>query len=176
MPKVTGLNEAKAFIRSLPEQIEQKLLRGATRAGANVIAQEVRDTTHSSDIRGAVKVRLRSDDGRVVASIEARGPGSYLAVWEEYGTSPHFISVDDNQRGGRSVQRINRLSKEAGSLVIGGKFVGKTVFHPGARPHPVFRPALDLKKADAIKAAQAYIDARISRAGISGSVDAGVDE
>ena len=93
-----------------------------------------------------------------------------VATWLEYGTDPHFISVDDSQRQGRSVARINRLAKEPDSnhsLVIGGQFVGTTVFHPGARPEPAFRPALDTKEGEAIAAAQRYIDAKIARSGLA---------
>jgi hypothetical protein len=178
MPTVKGRAEVRSFIGSLPGQIEAKLLRGAARAAANVVADEVRETTQSDEVRGAVKVATKREDGRVIAKVQAKGEGAWLAPWEEYGTAPHFISVDDSQRGGRSVARINRLAKEPGSshsLVIGGQFVGKTVFHPGARPHPVFRPALDRKEGEAISAAQSYINARVTPAGITGQPE-GDDE
>jgi hypothetical protein len=94
----------------------------------------------------------------------------FRALWLEYGTDPHFISVSESERKGRSIGRVNQQLREAGgnaSLVIGGKFVGETVFHPGARPYPFLRPALDVKEADAVRAAQAYINASVSRRGIT---------
>lgn len=100
-------------------------------------------------------------------------PGFFysLAIWQEYGTAPHFIRIDAVDRGGRSVGRINRQNKaarpEGGSLVIGGTFVGPTVHHPGARAHPAFRPALDIKEGDAIAAAQRFVSRKITRAGIA---------
>lgn len=142
-----------------------RLLGGAVRAGANVIAKGAAERSISEEVAAAIKVRVRRTPDRVTAFIETRGKGSFMAPWLEHGTSPHFISVDPLDRGGMTVGRINRLNKE--SLVIGGKFVGRTVKHPGAEPHPFLRPALDLDGPEAIATAQKYINARVSRSGVA---------
>lgn len=169
MPKVRGKSEVKTFTAGLPAQIESKLLRGAARAAANVVADEARSRSESHEVAGAIKVATKLEETRVIAKVQVKGPGAYIAPWLEYGTDPHFISVDASQREGRTVNRINRLAKEDGSshsLVINGKFVGTTVLHPGARPHPFLRPALDAKEGEAIAAAQGYINARVGKSGI----------
>ena len=179
MPTVKGKERVKAFIARIPAEIEEKLLPGAARAAARVVATEAKERTQSSEVRDAIKVAVRKPEpGRVIALVQVRGPGAFIAPWEEYGTSAHFISVDDSQRGGMSVGRINRLAKDPysnHSLVIGGNFVGKTVLHPGARAHPFLRPALDIKEAAAIAAAQGYINSRVTPAGIVGGPE-GEDE
>lgn len=169
MPTVRGKSEVKAFMARVPGQMTD-VLRGAARAGARIVAAEIRTRTPSDEVRGNLRIRTQAGDEQVKVKIDVKpGWARSLGVWLEYGTSPHFISVDDSQRGGRSVNRINRLSGEHGaSLVIGGKFVGKTVWHPGAQPHPAFRPALDTKEDEAIAAAKAYISTRVTRAGIVG--------
>jgi len=170
MPTVRGKSEVRAFIASVPAQMTS-VLRGAARAGANVVADEIKDRTPSDEVRDAVRIRTRKGDDQIKVTIDVEpGWARSIGVWLEYGTDPHFISVDDSQRGGRSVGRINTLAKDADkghSLLIGGTFVGSTVFHPGARPQPTFRPALDMKESEAIAAAQAYITKRVSRAGIA---------
>jgi hypothetical protein len=148
-----------------------RLLGGAVRAGANVIAKGAAERSISEEVAASIKVRVRRTPDRVTAFIETRGKGSFMAPWLEHGTSSHFISVDPLDRGGMTVGRINRLNKE--SLVIGGKFVGPTVLHPGATAHPFLRPALDIEGPDAIVAAQNYINARVSRSGIAVSDDDG---
>lgn len=166
MATLKGRAAVSRYMAQLPEQIVAGLLRGAGRTAANVIAEEARDRSISTEVASAVKVKVKRDGFRVVAKIQVKGKGAYIAPWLEYGTAPHFISVDASQRRGMSVGRINDLAKEEGSshsLVIGGKFVGATVFHPGARPHPFLRPALDAKGADAVKAAQSYINSQISK-------------
>lgn len=170
MPTVRGKGEVRAYMDALPGQIT-RMLQGAGRAGGKVIADEAKSRSASDDVADAVIVKARRNDGRIVVTVTVK-PGYVWsrALWLEYGTDPHFISVDDSQRAGRSVGRINTQVREAGgdtSLVIGGQFVGTTVFHPGARPYPFLRPALDVKEAEAIKAAQSYINARISKRGIT---------
>ncbi|HET7255566.1 MAG TPA: hypothetical protein VFJ46_17555 [Xanthobacteraceae bacterium] len=175
MVTVRGRDEVRRFIASLPGQFERKVLRGAGRAAANVIADEARDRCISSAVKGSIKVRVDAPEGRVLAKVQTKGKGAYIAPWLEYGTSEHFISVDASQSGGRTAGRINSLHK-AGSLVINGEFVGDTVLHPGAKPFPFLRPALDVKAGEAIAAAQSYINSRISRSGITGSDEPAGDE
>lgn len=163
-----GRDAVRRYMAQLPEQIERSLLPGAARAGAKVIADEAKERARSGEIAEKIGVRVVGGDGHVVAKIRV-GPGwaRSLAIWQEYGTAPHFITVDDSQREGMTVGRINRLAKVKGTLVINGRPVGTTVHHPGAQAYPFMRPALDVKEADAIRAAQAHIDARVSRRGIA---------
>lgn len=170
MAFIKGREAVSARLRSeIPAHLE-RVARGAARAGANVFADYVKENTPSDEVRGAVRIRTKADDSQVRVTVDIKpGWARTLGNWLEWGTSPHFISVDDAQRGGRSVGRINRLVEENDgnhALVIGGNFVGRTVFHPGAQAHPVFRPARDLKEAEAVAAAQNYINTRIGRPGI----------
>jgi hypothetical protein len=165
MATVKGREDVKAFIASIPTLCERSLLRGAARAAAKVVADEAKLRVISREVAAAIKIATKTTGGQIIAKVQVKGRGAYIAPWLEYGTDPHFISVDDSQRGGMSIGRINQQTK-AGSLVINGQFVGDTVFHPGARPHPFLRPALDNKEGEAIVAAQNYINARVSRAGI----------
>ncbi len=171
----TGSSEVRRFIAQLPADLEAKVLRGAARAGATIIADEAKARTNSHEVAEAIKVATKREGDQMIGKVQVKGPGAYLAPWEEYGTDPHFISVDPSQRGGMSVRRINDKTKE-GSLVIGGQFVGATVHHPGAGAHPFLRPSLDSKESEAITAAQEHINSRITRAGIVGAADTGDDE
>lgn len=174
MVTVKGRAETRAFIAGAPEAIAKKVLVGAGRVMANVVAEEARDRSISMEVSSAIKVTVKTEPGRIIARVIVKGPGAYLAPWLEYGTAPHFISVDDSQRDGMSTARFNK-SDQAASLLIGGKFVGSTVFHPGARPHPFLRVSLDLKEREAVAAGQQYISTRISKNGIrSGGEGEGV--
>jgi len=154
----------------LPAELERKVLRGAGRVAANVVADEARERSISAEVSAAVKVKVGAADGRIVAKVQVKGRGAYIAPWLEYGTSAHFISVDETQRQGMSVGKINQAHKK-GSLVIGGNFVGSTILHPGARPHPFLRPALDMKGDAAVAAAQTYINSRVRKTGIVGAAE-----
>lgn len=169
MVKVRGREEVRRYLAQLPKEIETKLLRGAGRAGGKVLADDARERAAAKETRDDIVLKTSSRGGRIVVTVTVRaGWGYSLGVWQEWGTEPHFIRVAEDQRQGRSVGRINQLAK-TGSLVIGGQFVGDIVYHPGARPSPFLRPALDLRGADAIAAAQAYINSRIVGGKIVGS-------
>lgn len=169
MVTVSGRADVHNFILNLPAQIETKLLRGAARAGATVIRDEAKERSISDEVDAALVIKTKADGSRVTATVSVKpGWARSLAIWQEYGTDPHFISVDNSQREGMSVNRINKQGKY-GALVIGGKFVGNTVFHPGAQAHPFLRVSLDLKTGEAVAAAQTYINSRVTPGGIVGS-------
>lgn len=160
------------MLREAPVTME-KILRGAARAGARPIADEAKDLAVSDDVRDNIVIRSKAGDGRIVVRITVKAGWAYsVGTWLEWGTDPHFISVADEQRGGKSIGRINAEVRE-GSLVIGGKFVGQTVHHPGATPSPFLRPALDLRASEGIAAAQSYINAHAGRGGLRAPSDEG---
>lgn len=195
MVKVTGERETRAFFQKLPDMIERKLVRGAAKAGAEVIAQQARTNLGSKKaevaggssvlIADSIKVRVRKVETGARATIAPEGPGAYVTPWMEFGTRPHFIQVHEEQRGGRTSRRINDLDRSAAeegragpgsSLKIGGTFVGGTVYHPGADPHPFLRPALDTAAREAVATAQRYIDERAPKLASLPDDDGGENE
>jgi len=170
MPTVRGGAAVRRYIAQLPSELERKVLRGAARAGGRIILDDAKDRSISSDVDEALVMRTKAEAGRITVKITVRkGWGRAIANWLEYGTDAHFISIAKDERGGKSVARINATTKR--SMIIGGQFVGETVFHPGARPHPFLRPALDIKGAEAIAAAQSFINAHVTRSGIVASAE-----
>lgn len=170
MATMRGRAEFSRYMAELEKKLT-RLARGAGRAGGDVIADEARRRSVSGVVAQHVKVRTKRDGERVIVRVGVpRGKSKderwaySLGRWQEWGTRPHFISVGDEQRGGLGIRRINTKVNEAdgnGSLVISGKFVGPTVFHPGAEPHPFLRTSRENKFREAITAGQGYINARI---------------
>lgn len=157
----TGSSEVRNYINGLPGKINT-ILKGAAGAAGRVVADEAKVRSISHEVSEGVTTKTNVEGDRIVCWVGVKkGWPQSVGIWLEYGTSPHFISVDDSQRMGMSVGRINK-SHKAGSLVINGQFVGDTVFHPGATPHPFLRPALDTKHGEAVAAAQRYINSRIA--------------
>lgn len=166
---IKGMAAVKQRLVEQQVRLQTKVLRGAARAGADVIAAEAKARAPSDEVSNDIEVKVTIDGKRVVATISVKpGWARSLARWAEYGTSPHFISVDDSQRAGRSVGRINKLTKEgdkSANLVIGGNPVGGTVYHPGAQEGPFMRPALDHSGDEARAAAQRYVLTNLKRGG-----------
>lgn len=176
MPTLKGRDAEQRRRASVPDKL-RRILRGAARAGANVIAADAKERVASDEVRDGVVVgRAKERDGTITVRITVKeGWPRSLGTWLEYGTGSHFISVDPAFAEGRTAARVNTLDTEAtkvgkagpgATLVINGKPVGKTVFHPGSRAEPWLRPARDIKARDAMAAAQGYITAGVKRAGM----------
>lgn len=166
MPTVRGRADVKRLMAQTPAELVEKVLVGAGRAAGKIVMTEAQQRVRSPEVRDGLEMKTRIDGPRIIVTISIKpGWARSIGSWLEYGTAPHYISVDDSQRQGMSVNRVNKGVK-AGTLVIGGEPVGKTVHHPGARPSPFLRVSLDLKEVDAIAAAQGYINARVRPGGI----------
>jgi len=166
MAEVKGKRTLDAFLASLPAKLETNILRPALRAGAEVIADRQREMCRSEEVRQDIKVSTSAKGGIVTAKVQVKGPHAFIAPWLEFGTTEHFITVDETQREGRTVRRMNRQLRE-GSLVINGQFVGDTVLHPGAKPYPFFRPGYDAAQGEAVDVIGTRIRAKLTPSGIN---------
>lgn len=142
---VKGLADLQKLLNELPAKVERNVMRGALRAGANVIKDEAKRSinSHSGELAKSLKVSARARGGRVTASVRPKGKNAYIARFVEYGTRPHKIRAKN------------------GGLLLGNEFVSE-VDHPGARPHPFLRPALDSQAKEATVAVGNYIKKRLA--------------
>lgn len=181
---VKGLRELQAFLDQLTPKLEQNVMRGALRQAAKVVAAEAKLLCPSGPtpkrnrekygsypgaLRDSIKISTRVVNGRVMSLVKAGNEKAWYARFVEYGTRKHWIYAEIRpqritRRGTLKTMAINTMNKKAkrGELVIGGKFVGEQVIHPGARPRPFLRPALDARAQDAVLAAAEYIKLRLS--------------
>lgn len=147
--EVRGLRELQAALQSLPDKIAANILRGALRAGAKPIAEQAKNTVHkrSGALAASIRIGTKVRGTRASSSVKAAGKGAkgrravYHAHLLEYGTRAHIIEAKPPHK----------------ALAIG---VAK-VHHPGARPFPFMRPAMDAKAPEALKAAADYIRKRL---------------
>jgi HK97 gp10 family phage protein len=178
--RIRGASDLKAFMESLPAKVEANVMRSAMRAGANVVAQEARARVpvNTGRLRESIRVTTGRKGGKVYATVKAGGQdtrkrvvttgggklkvrydNAYYAQWVEYGTAAHKIGVKyakalalrPNKRA--SLGFAKRLMR-SGILVEG-------VNHPGARPRPFLRPAIDTKYAQAVQTTAEAIRKRL---------------
>lgn len=144
--EVKGLAELGKFLDTLPAKLQQNVVRGALRAGMKTVLPVARDNIHnvSGELAKGLRIGTRSQGDKVTAYIRVRGKHSYVARWVEFGTKAHPIS-----------------GKLGGSLFFGGLFV-KSVNHPGSKPHPFLRPALDQQVSAAPAAVATYMKERLA--------------
>ena len=143
---VTGLSDLQKFLDELPAKIERNIMRGALRAGMNQIkpVAQANVSKVSGLLAAGLKVGTRSKNGTVFATLRTTGKHAFVARWVEFGTKPHKIEP-----------------KKAKALTLGGMRF-QSVQHPGARPRPFLRPALDQQAQAAVIAAAEYMKERLA--------------
>lgn len=143
---VKGLSDLQKFLDQLPAKLEANIMRGALRAGMNVVKPVAQAAVHSvsGELAAGLKVGTRRRGGTVIANLKATGPHRSIAHLVEFGTHAHFI-----------------VARDGGWMSFGGIFA-KSVAHPGARPKPFMRPALDSQASAATVATGEYIKKRLA--------------
>lgn len=149
---IAGGRELYDQLQQLPAKIERNVLRGGLRAGALVLKQEAARLApveaggpHPGALRDSVRVSVRAVRDKVLATVRAGNDTAFYAHFVEFGTAAH----EERPKGAKSLffAGINRTVVE----------------HPGAKPKPFMRPALDAKAQSAIDAVADYVRARLPR-------------
>ncbi len=145
--KVSGLAELQAVLDTLPARIEQNIMRGALRSGANVFKEEAKRLCpqRTGDLMDSIRVSVRARRGRVTASIKAGNAKAWYAHLVEYGTARHWIKPKDRK-----------------SLFLSDVYA-ESINHPGAQKKPFMRPALDGKADAAVNQMAEYVRTRIPK-------------
>lgn len=144
--RVKGLSDLQKFLDNLPVALERNVMRGALRAGMGVIKPVAQSNVRkvSGLLADGLKIGTRVRGRTVTARLRATGKHGFVAGWVEHGTAAHKI-----------------FAKIGGSLFLGGIF-SKSVNHPGAKPKPFMRPALDAQAQNAVIATGQYIKQRLA--------------
>lgn len=145
--EITGLAELHKALQELPAKIEGNIMRGAMRAGQKVIldAAKAKAPVKSGALRDSLRIKTRSKNGEVSATLVAGNKDAYYAHMVEFGTAQHFIKP-----------------KKFKSLFFAG-LAREVVDHPGARPAPFMRPAFDGSSQQALTAVGDYIATRLPK-------------
>lgn len=143
--ELRGFDEMVSALRALPAHVERRAVIDALRAGARVLQRRAKRNVrkHSRQLEQSIVVRTR---GRNRVVVMVKRPGSYYAHLIEFGTAPHTIRV-----------------REAKALRIGTGWSTREVEHPGARPYPFMRPALDEGTPEALEAMRVKLGKNVER-------------
>lgn len=143
--RVKGLSDLNKFLQQLPAKVEANILRGALRAGAVVVREEMRATVpvDTGTLKAGLKISTNRRRGQVSAKVKATGKHAYIAPWLEYGTGAH------------------RIVSRGKGLLFGGMFA-KSVEHQGIEPRRFMRTALDSRSGEALLAVGNAIKKRLA--------------
>lgn len=145
---VKGLADLQKFLEQLPSRLEANVMRGALRAGANVIKAEAKENApvQDGDLKASIRVSSKIDrkNGKVVVSVKAGDKRAWYAhIIEFTGAKAHKI-----------------YARKGSSLAFAGGLYS-SVNHPGMQARTFLRPALDARAQDAVVAAGNYIKQRL---------------
>lgn len=172
---IDGLSALYDQLKELPGKVEGNIMRGALRAGQKVIqAAAISGVPVQDDVlRKSIRISFRARSqkfGWVRMHLVAGSKDAYYSHMVEFGTAQHIIRAKERptrktRRGtvkGLSIKTMNKMLA-SGSLKIGGRYVGASVLHPGAKPTPFMRKAFDSSQAQALAAMRDYIAQRLPR-------------
>jgi HK97 gp10 family phage protein len=163
---VSGLKELDDLLKQLPVKIERNVMRGAMRAGQKVIADAAKNnlrqngSVDTGELERSVRIRFQRKSekfGWIRAFVMAGNKQAYYSHMVEFGTASYYSGK------GRTVGKPYEITpKVAGSLFLGG-VLRESVTHPGIKPKPFMRPAIDNNSDAAIKAVVEYMQKRIPK-------------
>lgn len=155
---IQGGRELDQLLQTLPGKMQKNINRTGLRAGAAVLLGEVKANipVDSGDLLASARITSRARGADVSVSVKVGNRVAWYAHLVEFGTRPHEI----------------RPREQGGALQFGG-VTTRSVQHPGTRPRPFMRPAVDLKLPAAIEAITAKIRDRLTRRGLNVAAPAG---
>lgn len=183
---VKGGAELDKLLQTLPVKLEKNIMRSALAAGARVIQREAKLNApvgqpsnvgtqlyggYPGALRDSVRVTTRfNKEGQATASVKAggrtkKGAEVFYAHIVEFGARRHIIRP-----------RVQREKGKRQVLKLGGVFVAGAVDHPGARPQPFMRPALDSRLTQAVEAVTTQVRKRLQKEGVDVPAPIGADE
>lgn len=144
---IVGGRELSDELQQFSVKLEKNIMRGALRAGAVAIRDEVRARAPvaSGDLRKSIRTTSRVKKGQVSASVKVGNAVAWYAHLVEFGTRPHVIR-----------------SKPGRAMRFGGTVTAQ-VNHPGIAARPFIRPAADQATPKAITEVTKYIRQRITK-------------
>jgi len=163
--KLKGGRELDAFLSAYPVKMQRNVMRGALRAGAKVIQKSAKQKVEKESGQTAKDIKIETDvrGGIPKARVKLKGPHAHVGYFLEHGVGQHLIARTGAKEGRVAVRKAAQGNGTVKNrpMKIGGDFVSGILSHPGLRPHPFMRPALDEKQGEAIAAVGEYVRKRM---------------
>jgi HK97 gp10 family phage protein len=159
---VAGLADLKKQLETLPAKIEGNVMRGALTAALRVIMAEAKANVPTKSGKLAKSIKIRADRkaarrGFVNVNLTAGDKEAFYAHMIEYGTASFYTGSGESVGAAYEIKPKNKKA-----LGFGGGAVA-SVTHPGVKPQPFMRPAVDSASGAAITKMADYIKKRLPK-------------
>ncbi len=149
---ISGGAELDRLLQTLPANLEKNIVRGALRAGAKIVLDEVKQRipAKTGQLRASARITTRFRKGTVSASVKVGNVVAWYAHLVEFGTKQHII----------------KPKTRGGAMQFGG-ITTREVLHPGTSARPFMRPAADASLTQALAAVQTHVRKRLTAQGLN---------
>lgn len=165
---IKGLKELDDLLKALPGEIEGKIMRSALRTGQKVIADAARanlaanGNVKTGSLYRSIRISFSKKEieryGWMRARLYAGNEKAWYAHLIEFGTGAYYAGTKGNSK--RKPYEIKPKNRK--SLFFAG-LMKEIIVHPGIRPRPFMRPALDAYGQKAIEAFADYVRMRLPK-------------
>lgn len=164
---VKGLKELDEVLKTLPAQIQQNVMRGAIRAGLNEIKSIAQDNLTANDnvmtgaLRKSIKVtfsRTSTRYGWMRGHLKAGDKKAWYSHIIEFGSGSYYTGTGPKSK--RKPYEIRPRNHK--SLFFAG-LMREVIVHPGVKPTPFMRPAMDAGHKRAIERFAEYFSKRLPK-------------
>ncbi len=166
--KISGLKELDDLLKALPGEIEGKIVRSALRAGQKVIADAAKSNlaangnVKTGELYRSVKISFSKKEieryGWMRARLKAGNEKAWYAHLIEFGSGSYYAGTKNNSK--RMPYEIRPRNRK--SLFFAG-LMKEVIVHPGIKPKPFMRPALDANGQRSIEAFAEYVRMRLPK-------------
>lgn len=165
--KITGLKELEEALKTLPAKIEKNVMRGAIRSGLNEMGSIAKSNLAagghvvSGNLQKSIRVSFKRKSERfgwMRGHLLAGDKKAWYSHIIEFGSGSFYAGKGNaSKKAPYEIKPKNRKS-----LFFAG-LMKELVIHPGVKPSPFMRPALDSGSNKAIEAFAAYIRKRLPK-------------
>lgn len=168
---VEGLADLNKVLETLPQNIERNVIRGALRAGLNVMRGIARDRVpvRTGALKKSIKVKAARSKkkGRVALNLVAGDQDAWYAHIVEFGSGSFYEGTGRKSKRRpyeiRALQRAGRTGPAIGkkALTVGPEILRASALHPGIHPVGFMRAAADAGSQKAVDEFIAYLRKRL---------------
>lgn len=162
---IKGLKELDDLLKTLPGNIQKNVMRGAIRSGLNEIGSIAKNILSADNhvvtgnLRKSVRVSFKRKSekyGWMRGHLLAGDKKAWYSHIIEFGSGSYYAG-----KGSKSKKAPYEIKpKNRKSLFFAG-VMKDLIVHPGVKPSPFMRPALDSGTKRAIDAFAAYVAKRL---------------
>lgn len=165
--KITGLKELDSLLKTLPGNIQNNVMRGAMRSGLNEVGDIAKNILAADghvvtgNLRKSIRVSFKRKSekyGWMRGHLLAGDKKAWYSHIIEFGSGSYYVG-----KGSKSKKAPYEIRPRNHKSLFFAGLMKEIIVHPGVKPSPFMRPAMDSGANRAIQAFAAYVAKRLPK-------------